>query len=362
MQIVRNVEGANIRVIRIEENEVWLEPELRDIQEGYRWFYWHFAVEGAQGKTVRFHMGENPVVGYFGAAVRCPGHKWRWAGTPMEDYRAFEYTFGEAEARVEFCHDFRYGIKDWQAFIQAHDLEEQVRPLTISKKGRDIPLLSRGDGEEAVLLTSRHHACESTGTWMMEGFIREYLRSPLPGVRLLAVPFMDYDGALDGDQGKLRFPHDHNRDYREEPIYPSVRGIQTLFAQEKPAFFFDLHSPWHFGNTNDHFYINIRGINRENPTLQKFRAYLEEEEKANIPAARYAREHDEKLLEKEGADGRVPYTAKDYAAHQPCCRLTGTTEMPYFGNPDESVTVESMLHAGRSAARALRRIILEEKE
>lgn len=362
MQITRNVEGPNIRVLRMEENEIWLEPELRDTHPGNWWFYWHFAVEGAQGKTLRFHLGEHPEVGYFGAAVRQPGGKWHWGGTPIEDYRGFEYTFGEEEDIVEFCHDFRYDLAKWDAFIQAQGLEDCISTLAVSKKGRNIPFLSLGRGKQAVLLTSRHHACESTGTWMLEGFIREYLKNPLPDTRLLAVPFMDYDGVWDGDQGKLRFPHDHNRDYLPEPIYPSVRAVQKLLAEEKPAYFFDCHSPWHFGDTNDQFYIELRGVDMDCPIRKKFRMYLEEQEKENIPAARYLRVHDEMLLEKEGTDGAIHYyTAEGYVSRLPDTQLTATPEMPYFGKPPHAITEEGMLHAGSSMAKALKRII-EEKE
>lgn len=362
MQITRNVEGPNIRVMRIEENDIWLEPELRDIQSGHWWFFWHFAVEGAQGKTLRFHLGEHPEVGYFGAAVRRPGENWRWGGTPIEDYRGFVYTFGKNESFVEFCHDFRYDYFRWENFIKEQGLESCVRPLAVTKKGRNIPLLTLGQGKKAILLTSRHHACESTGTWVVEGFIREYLKNPLPDTRLLAVPFVDLDGVMDGDQGKLRAPHDHNRDYLPEPIYPSIRGIKKLLAEEKPAFFFDCHSSWHFGDTNDQFYIDLRAIDRECPFRQKFREYLEEADWDNLSAAHYRRRYDEMLLEKEGTDGSFLYdSAEGYVSRLPDTKFTATLEMCYFGKPSHAITWEGMIHTGGSVAKALRRILDEEK-
>ena len=56
---------------------------------------------------------------------------------------------------------------------------------------------------------------------------------------------MDKDGVEDGDQGKNRRPHDHNRDYMAG-IYTSVRAFKELLVREshgKRIVFFDLHSP-----------------------------------------------------------------------------------------------------------------------
>jgi hypothetical protein len=39
-------------------------------------------------------------------------------------------------------------------------------------------------------------------------------------VEVVIVPFMDKDGVEEGDQGKNRKPHDHNRDYIGESIHP----------------------------------------------------------------------------------------------------------------------------------------------
>ena len=60
------------------------------------------------------------------------------------------------------------------------------------------------------------------------------------------VPFVDKDGVEDGDQGKNRRPHDHNRDYKLR-IYPEVRAITErlpAWSDSKPLFFLDMHCPW----------------------------------------------------------------------------------------------------------------------
>ena len=97
-----------------------------------------------------------------------------------------------------------------------------------SAGGGSVPYVTLGAGERRILLTARHHACESTGDYVMEGFLREFAVDPLAGFSVIAVPFVDYDGVIHGDQGKNRAPHDHNRDYTDAPIYPEVRAIKAL--------------------------------------------------------------------------------------------------------------------------------------
>ncbi len=362
MQILKNVPSPNIRVIRQEENDVWLEPEQRDIIPGIHWFYWHFAAEGAPNKTVRFHMGPWPVVGYCGAAVKHEGEGWRWAGKPIEDYTGFEYTFGPEETRVEFCHDFHYSFDRWTDLVSRLGLQDAAEVLTVSEKGRPVPLLRVGEGPRCALIACRHHACESTGSYVTEGLLREYLRSPLPQLRLLIVPFVDLDGVLDGDQGKNRFPHDHNRDYSDAPLYRSVEAVMRLAREEKPEFVFDLHSPWHFGDTNDHFYMDLFGVTAQREKIDRFRAILEAESQNDPPAVRYRREYDEMLLKKHAdrpLDQKVP-NFKEFFASRKEVSLICTMEMPYFGDPPFRVNEADMLRAGGTFLRAFGRYLREE--
>lgn len=62
-------------------------------------------------------------------------------------------------------------------------------------------------------MTARHHACESTGNYVLEGVLEELIKSLPNNLSVMCVPFVDYDGVVNGDQGKNRFQHDHNRDY-----------------------------------------------------------------------------------------------------------------------------------------------------
>ena len=48
MRIHADFTGGNIRVLKIDGTDVYIQNEIRDTTED--WFYWAFCVEGAQGR------------------------------------------------------------------------------------------------------------------------------------------------------------------------------------------------------------------------------------------------------------------------------------------------------------------------
>lgn len=81
------------------------------------------------------------------------------------------------------------------------------------------------------------------------------MRSPIENTRILVVPFMDYDGVVDGDQGKNRAPHDHNRDYINEPVFPETAELISYVEKYGCNYGIDFHSPAHWHREHDHIYI-----------------------------------------------------------------------------------------------------------
>jgi len=254
MKIHGNFTGGNIHVLKINGTDIYVQNELRDTVGD--WFYWAFCVEGAQGQTLTFHF-DKKWLGYYGPAISHDLYNWKWQNeeaTPAA-YDTFSYTFGEDESCVYFAHNMLYHPAHFDAFCKELGLEQLT--LCKSERGRDVPYVRFGEGEEQILLTARHHACEATGTYVLEGVVRELLREPIPNTEVVVVPFVDYDGVVDGDQGKNRHPHDPNRDYPLEygSIYAVVRELRKIAMQKRVRYAFDYHSPWHVGGMNDWVYI-----------------------------------------------------------------------------------------------------------
>ncbi|MBQ9691898.1 MAG: hypothetical protein IJV70_01925 [Clostridia bacterium] len=342
MKIHSDFEGGNIKVLGQDGNTVFLQNDMRDSTGD--WFYWAFCVEGAEGQSLTFSFDKN-WVGYYGAAVSRDGVNWHWSES-REGENSFSYTFAEDEIKVYFAHDLMYSPA--RLFKVFDELGVTPKAFCISKKGREVPYLTLGDGSRNVFLTSRHHACESTGTYVMEGLIREFIDSPIDGVKLHIIPFMDCDGVYDGDQGKNRYPHDHNRDYIDEPVYFETAALMKVAREEGAFMSIDFHSPYHIGGVNDRIFI-VRKFEERIPKFERFGELFENECGENTLI--YKKEND-----------MPPNTAWNVDNSPTCaaffktvegCDLSFTLETTYFGKGKNKVSAEKLINTGRAFCRAL---------
>lgn len=256
--------GGNVKIDKIDEaaGVVALRPDLRDTQGN--WFHWDFTLSGAAGRRIhfRFPKGYDYLSSLGPAISRDRGKTWRWLnndGRRHEPNNVFDYTFAPDERETRFAVSIPYSQKDWDAASARWRGKPGVKfgVLCKSQSGRRdtevlrVPCRRKGAAKWLYVFTARHHACETTASYVMEGVIDELL-SGSPDAEWMRdnadcvfVPFMDKDGVEEGDQGKNRRPHDHNRDYIQG-VYTSVRAVKDLIVGEsngRQIAFFDLHSP-----------------------------------------------------------------------------------------------------------------------
>ncbi len=255
--------GGNIVVERIDGDRVYLHQDQRDTP-GF-WFYWYFRVRGAAGRKLTFHFTKGNVIGARGPAVSTDGGKtWSWLAVEAVKGASFTYAFAETadsvvERGVRFCLAMPYQQANLDEFLRRHrgNPHLKIEHHATTRKGRENRRLRVGrlDGrpEYRVLITCRHHCCEMMASWTLEGIIEAMLAEDDGGkwfrrnVELLAVPLMDLDGVEDGDQGKNRKPHDHNRDYLGQSIYPSVAALRKLvpaWSAGRLRIALDVHCPY----------------------------------------------------------------------------------------------------------------------
>ena len=339
MKIHSDFIGGNIKVISQTDNEIFLENELRDTTQD--WFYWAFCVEGAEGKTVTFNMQENRL-GYYGPAVSHDLKNWHWLDSV--DKNSFTYSFAEGENRVYFAHSFLYHPERFLRFADKHNLE--VRELCKGYKGSSVPCVSFGNGEISVILTARHHACESTGNYVLEGVLEELFL--YPEFKVFCVPFVDYEGVIRGDQGKSRNPHDHNRDYTDDSIYPECTAIKKYALQNGCRFGFDFHSPWHIGNENDNVFIVQKSFEKLG-RLNRFGEILEDS--ITEESLKYYHKNDYPFM--TGWNQGAP-TVSVFLNNLPENEVAFTLETAYFGTKENKVSAERLVELGRCFAKAIK--------
>lgn len=358
MIIHENFIGGNIKVLKQEENIICLDNNLRDTT--CDWFYWAFCVEGAAGKTLTFRFRDTRL-GYWGPAVSHDLSTWKWLYRKEND--SFTYTFDEKEDKVYFAHHMLYHPARFEAFATSHSLK--IKTLAISEKGRQIPYvewnIQPAIVTKKILLTARHHACESTGNYILEGILDELTKKPIEGYSVMCVPFVDYDGVMDGDQGKNRAPHDHNRDYQvDKPaVYTSVAAIRRYIAEENVSFGFDFHAPFHSGGVRDTCFIvqkNKKDLEKLNRFGELFEEYVSKEAFAKDV---FLYEHANDYPPDFGWNKSDAPTFATHVMKKKTAELAFTLETAYFGTKENIFTVEKAIQTGRCFAKALRKYICE---
>jgi hypothetical protein len=370
VRVDADIPGENILIDSIRGDTIKVHRDLRDT-EG-EWFYWSFRVRGAAGRTLDVEFTKGNVIGVRGPAVSTDqGRTWRWLGAAAVEGARFRYGVPPGIDEVRFSVTIPYSESDLRAFLDRHRGNSALKMgmLAHSRKGRDIEqlLLSRLDGQaqNCVLLTARHHACESLASYSLEGMLESILGSAEDGrwfrqnVEFLVVPFMDKDGVEDGDQGKGRRPHDHNRDYAGESIYPSVKALRDLvprWSEGRLKFALDLHCPYRRSSQKDNHedIMFVGGSDQDRwSRVEEFSKILESVQTGPLV---YRRSNNLPFgVSWNTADnvGSGLKTFDMWASEQPGVLIATTLEIPYANAGGKPVTAESARALGLDLARAL---------
>lgn len=371
-----NYAGGNARILTREASTFTVAPDLRDT-EGW-WFYFNFRLRGQTEQPVSVSFAERNPIGVRGPAMSLDGGKtWRWLGkhvvtkTVAENRTSWSFPTslprGVFEARFAFAPTYLEShLHEW---LTAHrtNLALQVAELCFSRQGRAVELIHAGclDLEKArgvVLLTSRHHACESVATYALEGLISAAVADDAIGRRwrshwlIIAVPFMDKDGVEAGDQGKNRAPHDHNRDYSDTPLYPEVAAWMRLgeSVRDRVVFSLDLHCPYISGPWNDHVYF----VGGSDPSAAvKERAFARVLERVAHGPLRFRAENGYLpwgTAWNKGSNTSAGRSNGTWARTTfPKARFAGSIEIPYADVLGVEVNADSARALGRDLAEAI---------
>ena len=264
---------------------------------------------------------------------------------------------------------FRLKFFNLNRFLDQHktDLALVKETLCTTKKGRRVELLRLGclDGSprHRVLLTARHHACESLASYALEGFMEAVLAEGEEGrlwrsaVECMVVPFVDKDGVEDGDQGKNRAPHDHNRDYGGASLHASVAALRERvppWSQGRLRVALDLHCPYIRGDFNEQIYF-VGSQDQENwQRVVKLAALLEHTQTGplrfrvqdNLPFGTA-------WNTTTNFGGGKSFAA--WAGELPGIRVASSIELPYANVKGREVNAESARAFGRDLARSILR-------
>ncbi len=362
--------GGNSVIDTIDGNTVFLHQDLRDTEAF--WFYWCFRIRGAGSSTLTFIFTRGDVLGTRGPAVSLDaGETWQWLGVDaVSSYPegvGFSYTFSRNFDEVRFCFAIPYLESHLHAFITAYGDNPHLRTGTLchTRKGREVEVLHLGclDGqvEHRVLLASRHHACESLATYTLEGMMAAILAESVSGrwlqqhVEFFIVPFMDKDGVEDGDQGKLRRPRDHNRDYQGASLYATTRALRKIipqWSQGKLRVAMDLHCPYMKGDDHEVIYF-VGGPDQDNWARVVMFSNLLEEGQTGTLKYRAADNMPFGQAWNTSANNTEGKSFGQWSAELPDIVMGTSVEIPYANVRGQTVTADAAREFGRDLIQTL---------
>ncbi|MGB4728431.1 MAG: M14 family zinc carboxypeptidase, partial [Thermogutta sp.] len=304
-----------------------------------------------------------------GPAMKVGDGPWSWLGREKVRDTSFTVSLPENASEVRFCLAVPYLEEDLRRFLNRHANNPHLKVVEhcVTRKGRLTERLHLGclgkTPTHRVLLACRHHACEMMASWVLEGLMEAVLTGPdaswfCNNVEFAIVPFMDKDGVEDGDQGKNRRPHDHNRDYQDEPIYPSVRAMKEFaprWSEGRLRVAMDLHCPYIRGRRDHEIFLvgspfeNIQAqIDRLGEILQaKSADTIPYDPRNNIPFG----------VEWNNTSPERSRTFARWASSLEGINLACTLEFPYACAGGKVVDAASSRAFGTSLAAALKQYL-----
>ena len=373
--IDRDFPGGNIRVTALTQpspsslRRAFLDRELRP--EDRDWFYWSFRSRDTTGFTAVF--SDRNQLGPRGAAASYDGGAtWSHLGSASViqqsiggiDRWTFDVPPVPAGTEVRYSFSSQYLQTHLETWLASHAGNPQldVSELCRSRKNRSVELVRVGrplssSSSEIIFLTGRHHCCETCASYVLEGILEAGLADDETGRQLrkrtlIAVPFTDKDGVEEGDQGKDRIPHDHNRDYGPSPIYPEISAIKQFGAQhgQRVVTFLDLHCPVVHGTWDKrlHFYESANPGIAAN--LHAFISLLVNTRTGGIPL----QTSDFLAYGSSNNNGDYSDRSRGWAEGAfPSAHLISTLEIPYSEVRGVELTVNRARDLGTDIARAL---------
>jgi hypothetical protein len=349
-------------VVASPDDTIILDRDIRD-SIGDRW-YWHIRLRPSASATVHIRTARPLLLGQFGPAVS-RGGVYEWLRTTPQPDGGFEIEMTTG-AEIRICATLPYGPNELDAFRRRSQPHVDWRTLTTSEQNRPVPILAVPSPRASTLLvlTARHHACEATASYVLEGAVDRfvaYRHGDHPAARrcdLLAVPVLDIDGVHQGDQGKGRRPWDHNRDYGANSRYHAVAALRSRLAGDtRPTFALDLHTPGLRGPLEERPYVVASGDPGDE---DKARELL-----AAFTQGGHSRQDDQgdtaKVLTFEGewnsVSSRGQRSCSAWMRSRPANRLGLTIEYPNAVDRKTPITPHAAREFGATLMRALLSLI-----
>jgi hypothetical protein len=284
LQVNTDFPGGSAKVLAIDQQDrlIRLNPSPHQDRGWAVWWYIH--VRGiTPGETISLDVGDAPWATPDRAAFSTDNVNWTQTATGQRDAIAKRilYTQQIDAGEAWFAWGPPFLPQDTaELFRWAVQQCPHAEPLELCRTRQQRPVLALrivepgvpDEQRSGIWVQARQHAWESGSSWVCHGMIDWLVSDDPRAVRLRRqatitfVPIMDVDNVTFGAGGKNQVPHDHNRDWTDNPYWPEVAAAMRQIKQQDAAgrfdLFIDLHNP---GARSKHpfYYVTPRSLLRE---------------------------------------------------------------------------------------------------
>lgn len=138
-----------------------------------------------------------------------------------------------AAPAAEFALCFPYDTEEFDRLDDGAPGYWRRDRIGLSQQGRPLVRLSNGygagtdaDKRPGLYAIARQHAGETSGSWVLHGFLETFAREAVDDILVWCVPLANLDGVEQGDYGKDNFPYDLNRAWGQPPMRHETLVIQ----------------------------------------------------------------------------------------------------------------------------------------
>ncbi|API60815.1 hypothetical protein BSL82_17280 [Tardibacter chloracetimidivorans] len=280
-------DAGNIRLLGVDGQRADLEIVRDRESDFYQWF--HFRVTGAAGGPVTLRILNCAGSAYpdgwpgYAACVSEDRQTWVRAATRYAD-GVLTITHAPAGDALWVAYFAPYSLERHHDFVARIAQREGVslESLGNTLDGRDIDLLSIGDGPLQVWLYARQHPGETMAEWWMEGALERLTDVADPVARSLRrkarfhiVPNMNPDGSFRGHLRTNAAGVNLNREWHAPSLErsPEVHHVLERMKRTGVDFAMDVHGDESIPHV---FLAGFEGIPERNDAQgRRYRRYVE---------------------------------------------------------------------------------------
>jgi zinc carboxypeptidase len=262
LEVKINFPGGSGKVSSIDQRKriIRLSPSFHKDLGWVCW--WYIKVVGIRpGETITLDLGDGPFATPDRASYSTDNETWRQTKMGMRwgNRIVYQQAIDAKEAWFAWGPPFvsEDSLKTCKSAAKRCRHAKHFE-MCKSRGGRPVPALrvSEPGAKEAdrhgVWVQGRQHAWEAGSSWVCRGFT-EWLVSDDPRAESLrqktdvtVVPVVAVDNVELGAGGKDQVPHDHNRDWGDDPMFnvvdAAIKEIKAQNATGRFALFVDVHN------------------------------------------------------------------------------------------------------------------------